>query len=172
MDDSISGPHGLLSAIYVGQREFDRAIAEGEQAVALAPGSPNALTEYAWSLVHGGRPEDAIPLFQKAIRLNPFGRSSIYRGLGVALRNTGRFEEAVSSYTKAIQRSPNDIRSHIGMAGAYIMMGREREARFEVAEVLRIDPKFSLDYYAKILAFKDQSQADEWIAALRKAGLK
>ena len=52
------------------------------------------------------------------------------------------------------------------------MMDREKEARAEVAEVLRINPKFSLDYYAKTLIFKDQSVNDRAIAALRKAGLK
>jgi hypothetical protein len=51
-------------------------------------------------------------------------------------------------------------------------MGREKEARAEAAEVLRINPKFSLDSYAKRLAYKDQSQADKLIDALRKAGLK
>ena len=29
------------------------------------------------------------------------------------------------------------------------MMGREKEARAEAAEVLRINPKFSVDYLAK-----------------------
>jgi hypothetical protein len=52
------------------------------------------------------------------------------------------------------------------------MMGREREARAEAAEVLRIDPKFSVDYFAKTLAFKDQKTTTNLIDALRKAGLK
>ena len=47
--------------------------------------------------------------------------------------------------------APNDIISHIGLAGTYSMMGREKEARAEAAEVLRINPKFSLDGYAKRL---------------------
>jgi hypothetical protein len=52
------------------------------------------------------------------------------------------------------------------------MMGREKEARAEAAEVLRINPKFSVEYLAKILAYKDQSQNDKIADALRKAGLK
>ena len=51
-------------------------------------------------------------------------------------------------------------------------MGRESEARSEASEVLRINPKFSLDYYAKYFAFKDQSAEDKYVGALRKAGLK
>ena len=52
------------------------------------------------------------------------------------------------------------------------MMGREKEARAEAAEVLRINPKFSVDSWAKRLPYKDQSVTDNLINALRKAGLK
>ena len=154
------------------QRDYDKAIAEGERALALNPGGADALVNYAASLNSAGRPEEAIPLFQKAIRLNPFGPSTLYRDFGHALRNTGRFEEAVSAYKKAIQIAPDNIIAHLGLAATYSLMGREREARAEAAEVLRINPKFSLDYYAKILPYKDQSVADRIVAALRKAGLK
>jgi len=52
-------------------------------------------------------------------------------------------------------------------------MDREEEARAEAAEVLRINPKFSLDNFAKKLPPpKDQPRRDEYISALRKAGLK
>jgi hypothetical protein len=52
------------------------------------------------------------------------------------------------------------------------MMGQEKEARAEAAEVLRVNPKFSLDSLAKMLPYKDQSQTDKIVNALRKAGLK
>jgi hypothetical protein len=48
-------------------------------------------------------------------------------------------------------------------------MDREKEARAEVAEVLRINPKFSLDEYTKTAVFRNR---DSVVAALRKAGLK
>ena len=172
MDDSIADAHGLLCALYLTKREYDKAVAEGERAVALNPGGTSVLVSYAASLAVAGRPEEAIPLFQKAIRLNPFGPSYLYREFGEALRDTGRFEEAVSAFKKAIQLTPDDIIAHHGLAATYIMMGREEEARAEAAEVLRINPKFSVDSFAKILAYKDQSQKDKLINALRKAGLK
>ncbi len=170
MDESIAGAHSLLCALYRRMREYEKSIAEGERAVALDPGGVGALTHYAVSLGAVGRPEESIPLFQKAIRLDPF--SSPYRSFGDALREAGRFEEAASALKKAIQLAPDDIRAHYYLAATYIMMGREKEARAEAAEVLRIDPKFSLDFLAKILPYKDQSERDKVINALRKAGLK
>jgi adenylate cyclase len=172
MDDSISGAHALLCALYFAKREFDKAIAEGERAVALNPGGTSVLVNYADSLNFAGRPEEAIPLFQKAIRLNPFGPSYLYREFGIALRDTGRFEGAVSAFKKAIQLVPDSASAHLHLAATYSMMGREKEARAEAAEVLRINPKFSVDFYAKVIQYKDQSQIDKIINALRKAGLK
>jgi len=172
MDDSIPNGHFLLSDLYQLKREYDKAIAEGERAVALAPGMTAALAVYANALRFAGRPEEAIPLYQKAIRLNPSGPSYLYHGFGQALRATGRFEEAVSALKKAIQIAPDNILAHTHLAATYSMMGRDKEARAEVAEVIRINPKFSVDSWAKNLPFKDRSEIDKIINALRKAGLK
>jgi hypothetical protein len=51
-------------------------------------------------------------------------------------------------------------------------MGREKEARVEAAEVLRMNPKFSVDSWAKNLPYRDQSQNEKIANALRKAGLR
>ena len=151
MDDSIAEAHSLLSAFYIPKREYDKAIAEGERAVALLPNVASAQFRYADSLRYAGRSEEAIPVYQKAIRLSPLGWSNLFSNYANALRIVGRFEEAVSAYKKAIQLAPNAILAHVGLAATYIMMGREKEARAEAAEVLRINPKFSLDSYAKAL---------------------
>ena len=117
-------------------------------------------------------PEKAIPVFQKVIRLNPIGPSYLYQCYGTALRDTGRFEEAVSAFKKAIQIARDNVHAHADLAVTYSMMGREKEARAEAAEVLRINPKYSVDYAAMTFFYKDQSFNDQIVAALRKAGLK
>jgi hypothetical protein len=52
------------------------------------------------------------------------------------------------------------------------MMGRDKDAQSEVEEVRRLNPKYSVDYFAKISPYKDQTETDKIIDALRKAGLK
>jgi adenylate cyclase len=74
---------------------------------------------------------------------------------------------------KALQLYGADhLLAHLVLAGTYALMGREKEARAEAAEVLRIDPKFFLESYARRLPYKDQKTIDDWVSALRKAGLK
>jgi len=172
IDDSIPRAHVLLSDLYSAKREHDKAIAEGERAVALDPNGASAHEFYALSLVYAGRAEEAIPFFQKAIRLNPFSATGTYLHYGHALLGAGRLEEAVSAYKKSSQLSPNSIFAHIRLAATYSMMGRQKEARVEAAEVLRLNPKFSVDSWAKRQNYKDQSVIDNLADALRKAGLK
>ena len=171
IDDSMPFAHALLGHFYVLKREYDKALAEGKRSVALDPGGADAHMAYAMSLNYAGRAEEAIPIFVKAIRLNPLGDTGNFLHLGHAYRATGRYEEAVSEYKKALHLSPDNLFAHLGLAATYILMGREEEGRAEAAEVLRINPKFSLGSFAKILPFKDQSVIDNYINALRKAGL-
>jgi adenylate cyclase len=172
MDDSIPGPYSQLGLFYSLKREFDRAIEKAERAVALAPGMMSTNQCLAMSLYYASRAEEAIPFFQKAIRLNPVGSTGVYLNFAAALKNTGRFDEAVAAYKKSIQRAPDNIFAHIGMAVTCIMMGHEEEARAEAAEVLKINPNFSVDSWAESLVFRDQSDTDRIVNALRKTGLK
>jgi adenylate cyclase len=170
LDENDAGVHSSLSQLYLTKRDYDKAIAEAERSLTFDPGSAGALYRYTRALTFSGRPEEAIPLQEKAIRLNPLGPSQVYGDLGLALRLTGRLEEAVF-YKKAIERAPNDFWFHANLAVTYIMMGRDEEARASAAEVLRINPKFTLELYAKRSLVKDRSVIDKAIDALRKAGL-
>ena len=172
MDDSLGNAHVLLCRLYGCKGEHDKAIAEGERAVALNPGGWSTLYHYATSLTFACKPEEAIPLFQKAIRLSPLGPFFIYSDFGRALQVAGRFEESVMAYKKAIQLAPDNAMPHSGLTVTYSRMGREKEARAEAAEVLRINPKFSVDSHVKIVPYKDQSQTDKIVNALHKAGLE
>jgi tetratricopeptide (TPR) repeat protein len=172
LDDNIAEFNASLSRFYAINREYEKAVAEGQRAVALNPGGALVLVYYGGSLIAACRPEEAIPLIQKAIRLNPMGPAYYFQQLGEGLRMAGRLEEAAPVLRKAIQRQPDLIWAHMHLAVTYSLMGREKEARAEAEEVLRINPKLSLSYLAKVFAYKDQSETEKYFEAARKAGLK
>ncbi len=173
LDDSNPIAHGLLSHIYCYLKEYDRGIAEGERAVALEPNGALANEFYARSLYYSGRMKEAIPVFQKAIRLNPLGSSTAFCDLGSIYVITGQLKESVSAYKQALRRSPDNLFAHLGLAATYMGMGRKKEARAEAAEALRINPNFTLANYTKGFAyFKDQRKVDQYLSLLRQAGLK
>jgi hypothetical protein len=53
------------------------------------------------------------------------------------------------------------------------MLGQDEKARYHVAELLKVDPKYSCKwvalYWGKV--FKNQADVDHFVNALRKAGL-
>jgi adenylate cyclase len=164
--------YAFIGYLYTLKRDHNRAIAEGEKAVALDPGGADA---HAWlgnTLNFADRPKEAIPLFEKAIRLNPFGPTWYFLNFGTSYRMIGQYQEAITQYKKALHLAPNNILDHICLAGTYGLLGRDEEARAEAEEVLKINPKFSLESYIKMLPFKNQDQLDRYVEALRKAGLK
>ncbi len=57
------------------------------------------------------------------------------------------------------------------MTVVYSLSGRDEEARAEAAEVLRIQPKFTLEKLEKKLTYKREEDREKFLDALRKAGL-
>jgi adenylate cyclase len=172
LDETQDSAHSLLGHIYLMMRHYDMAIAEGERAVALNPNGADSHAHLAMTLFYEGRREEAIALFKKAIRLNPMPPNWYLTHLAFNYRLTGKNQEAITTFQKVLQRNPDDLWAQIGLAASYSVEGREKEARAEAAEVLRIDPKFSLEYFAKTLPHKNQADTQLTIDALRKAGLK
>jgi adenylate cyclase len=84
----------------------------------------------------------------------------------------GRYEEAIPILKQHLASYPNVYQGHLQLIVNYTELGREDEARAEAAEVLRINPKFSLDAQKQLNPQKDQTVANRFYADARKAGLK
>ena len=164
--------HGVLGFLYTIIRQHDKAIAECQQAVELNPNSATARTFYGLALNLMGRFEEAVHELEQGVRLDPFSSSFSLRSLALAYCNVGQSEEAIEICKKAIQKAPDDLIARIIFIQAYSLAGQQEEAQKEAAEVLRINPNFSLESYAKTLGYKNQAYTDRVIATLRAAGLK
>ena len=173
MDDTNAVVHALLGWIFSMTGQHDKAVAEGEKAVALNPNSSDSHMYFGKILTFAGRYEESIPELQTAIRLNPIPPNTYLYSLGISYALTGNLDEAIQWGEKAVRREPNSLSARLFMAAFYSRAGRDEEARIEAAEVLRINPKFSLEKYAKTVTYKKQADVERTISApLRKAGLK
>jgi adenylate cyclase len=170
-------PSTLIAQLAMGQfhmlkKEHDEAIAWGERAVISYPNADNAHVFLAWFLMMAGRPEEATPLLKQAIRRNPMPPGWYFIILGNSYRMIGRFDEAIVELKKAIAYSPDELGAHLTLASVYVEAGQLEVARLEAAEVMRIQPTFSIENYAKGMFYKNQVHSDRFLDALRKAGLK
>jgi adenylate cyclase len=172
MYPSAADTRGLLGLAYTMMRQHEKGIAELEKAIAL---NPNVADNHAWFgfVLHlNGKNKEALVEIKKAIRLNPFPRSFYFMYLGNAYMYEEMYDESIEAYKKALQLQPNNLFAHLRLAAVYSLLDHEQEARAAAAEVLKIEPKFSLERFAKTVPFKNQADTEHLINALRKAGLK
>ena len=153
-------------------KQYDKSITARERALALNPNHAVYLHALGRSLVYAGRPQEAIPLIEKAIRFNPIPPYHHLADLAQAYHDAGLYEEAIAACKKAIHVEPDILFAHLFLISAYILVGHEEEARATAEVVIKIDPKFSLDHLSNTLPYKNQVDFDRHIDALRKAGLK
>jgi TolB-like protein/Tfp pilus assembly protein PilF len=169
--DEGSGQY-LLSVVYSLQQQHEKAIEYGKLAVELNPNNTFSQGNLARLLMNAGRPEEAIPWYKRAIRLNPYAPSSRYYNLGYALWMMGQYNEALEAGEESRKRNPDEMFSHILLAVTYIELGRDEDARTSAAEVLRIKPDLKLEWMTKMVPWKNKDDVNRLIGDLRKAGLK
>ena len=171
MNGSLADARSRLGVLYSWSGRYDEGIAEAERGVELDPNSGDANFYLAMVLRYAGKSKEAIPVIRKALRLEPMAPDIYVQNLALLYFQTGDCREAIAACEKGLKRQPDDLNSHVIMAAVYGSCGREAEARKEAAEVLRINPKFTVESYAAILPYKNPSDRDRTAQGLRKAGM-
>jgi adenylate cyclase len=94
--------------------------------------------------------------------------------LGAACLHLGCDHEAVEWLNKSLALNPRYPFTHLFLASALVLSGREAEAKAEMAELQRLEPGFTLNRL-KTLELSDapafQAQRERVYKALRIAGL-
>jgi adenylate cyclase len=171
LDDTYAEAHSLLGFLYAIIGKYDQGIAEAEKAVVLNPNSGYAHFIMGKVFTFASKWEESIPEYKIAVRLNPIPPNNYLFSLGLSYGNVGQYEEAIKWSEKAVHQEPDSLLARLFMTQVYIWSGRNEEARIQAAEVLRINPKFSLQKWEKKVKYKNQEDVERGISALRKAGL-
>ena len=157
----------VISAFMVGDREAEIEMAD---LVALNPNS-----FYTWNCRGhvfriAGLPEEAIRSFERAVRVSPVDPRlhMTLTGIGMALIELGRFDEAIVVLKKALRQNSSYVATYLCLASAFAHLGRDAEAHDAAARVLEINPAFTISAY---IARGGLSNAKLFIEGLRKAGL-
>jgi len=171
LNDSLDLAHCLLGWIYLFKRQLDEAIKEGERAIELNPNGAIAHLVLGFIFIFSDKIELAIKFIKRAFRLNPIPTPEYYSFLALAYHYNGQYEKAVEVCKKTLSGNPDVLPTTLYLAASYSSLDRAEEARKAIEEVLRIQPDFSLEYWANTLPYKNKEKLDKFINALRKAGL-
>jgi adenylate cyclase len=172
MNGSLAEARSTLGVLYTFSGRYDEGIAEAERGVELDPNSGQANYNLAVVLRWAGKPKEAIPVLQKAIRLEPMAPDNYNRQMALNYFQTGDCKEAIAMCEKGIKRQPDHLVGRVTIAAVYGACGREAEARKEASEVLRINPKFTVESFMGNTPYKNPSDRDRVAQGLRKAGLQ
>jgi adenylate cyclase len=77
----------------------------------------------------------------------------------------------MAALRRVVTRNPDHLTAHVVLAVIYSELGREEEAQAEAAEILRINPHYSLEVVRQRMPYKEQAALERVLEGLRKAGL-
>ena len=115
----------------------ERAAGENElkKAIELNPANDRALLALGRLRYSAGRPQEAIPLFESALRIKDLPET---RAALAAAR--GNVDEAARMYEEAIRRDPASTFLHNDFAALLASNGQDKRALAEYEEALRLTP--------------------------------
>jgi adenylate cyclase len=166
---------GLLRRL---QDRAEESLSEWETAIALDRNNTSALRQLGVTLMHLGRPKEAIPIIDKGIRLSPYdaGTPGAYQVLGLCHLLLGHVETAIELFRKSLAGNTRLYHTHMSLAAALGLKGDLVEARVALAEAIRLRPDItSIARLRTSIPYSNpqyQGLLEEMvIPGLRKAGL-
>jgi tetratricopeptide (TPR) repeat protein len=105
--------------------------------------SKDELYDRATDLFGDGKPEEAIAVYREALAIDP-QFADAWHGLGMALSEVGRHDEAIEAGKRLCELSPDDTLAHTTLSRFYQAAGRIPEAEAEGAKARILDWKRQL----------------------------
>ena len=146
-------------AAYNDKGDYDRAIADFNEAIRLDPTYTNAYNNRGKAYNRKGDYDRAIADFNEAIRLDPT-YTYAYNGRGNAHDEKGDHDRAIADFNEAIRLNPTYVYAYYNRGAAYFRKGDYDRAIVDLNEVIRLDPKYADGYNRRALAYYKKGDLD------------
>lgn len=159
--------------------------ATGKRAEALTAYQAAAAANHNDASAHGqigrleidlGKPEDALPAIEQALRLSPVDpqRALWYTVAGLAKLHLSAPGEAQEWLAKAVDAGPHFVTALVFLAAAQQIDGKDTDARRTIEAALAMSPALSISRVEGQFAPEGSRLRDSWVRildALQRAGL-
>jgi len=170
-DPSDSATIGFLGMLSLARGRHEEAIDYGRKSVELAPSSALDNARLGLFLSVSGYPEEAISLVQKAMRLSPFYPAWFAGVLGHAYVIMEDYEKGIFAFEQMVKRKKPHPRAYARLAGIHAILGDADKACEYAAELLRIQPDFTIQGWKRSVSYKYPDDLERQVNMLRLAGL-
>ena len=145
---------GLLKSRAVLMRargRFAEALVMAASVIARNPGEPTAYRELGLNKFYLGHTEAAVEWFRRADRIAPRDphRWTWLQGLGRALMQLGRNEEAVDALRQTMASNPGFNHGRALLAAAEALAGEIENAHRSMAEFMAAEPAMTIEKFAE-----------------------
>jgi len=147
------------------QNQFDEAAREFEAELVNVPDHAQALAFLADSYMQTNRSEKAMPLIEKALKIDP-DIERAHLDLGILYVDAERQEEAVREFQAAAKLAPTDANPHWRLARLYQSMGKKEEAAAEFQKTSNLHKAEQESIAAKLKAAQEKGKPADYSGAL------
>lgn len=169
LDDSAAGAHLLTALVLQWKGEHETADREADRVLAMGGLQAETLGNLGGYLWRAIRYREAVGILERAIRLDPLHTPDWLMWLGHCYLRLGQPEKALGVLERGAAQAPNYVAVRLYLAMAYAQLDRMEDARAQMHEVLRINPKFSiaayLNYVGENVRYRDALDKDAEIMA-------
>jgi len=131
--------HLKLGTEFLGQRNWDAALREYQEAVRIDPNNVDAHIGAGRALGEKGERDAALAEFKEAIRLNP-DSAEAHNGMGWVLGLKGDLDGALREYREAVRLKPDYFKAHYNIGWALSEKNDLDGSLQEYREAVRLKP--------------------------------
>jgi putative PEP-CTERM system TPR-repeat lipoprotein len=168
-DPSRPQAYSMLGALYVGEKQLDKAEARFHDAVNRSPKSVAANTVLAMLFEMQGKIPEAEKQYKNVLNINPNAAIALNNLAWLYVSHDRNLEEAFQLARTARQNAPKDPRVGDTLGWIYYRKGMIGDAVRELESSVRDDPKDPGGQYHLGMAYAEAGDLDKAKQALRRA---
>jgi putative PEP-CTERM system TPR-repeat lipoprotein len=158
----------LSGRLHLARQENDRAIADFQRGLRLAPDVAPLHYYLAAGLIQSGKTNEAKVELQSSVALAPLYPDAVFQLSELNLRD-GAPDAARAALDRFIETNPRSVKAHVLLGAALAATGRTAEAAEAFQQILRIEPNSSEAHYWVGMGLAAERRTEEARAELEKA---
>jgi tetratricopeptide (TPR) repeat protein/serine/threonine protein kinase len=149
-------------------KDFDRAVVAFRGCILKRPDHGHAYYCLANALRKLGQDKEALPIYSRAIDLDPTHVFAWNNG-GALYRDMGQRDKAVADYSKAIDLDPKHVTAWYGRGTAYQGLNQPEKAVADFSRVIKLDKTNAKAWCDRGNAYRDLGQPQQAVADCSRA---